>query len=152
MITMDLLVNHLNTFGWQPDRVEDGILLFTFLTEDEEVAFPVTMQIEDNWVRMTVPVFLPQVPEATWPEVARLALLFSNQTRLARYVLLDNGSLAVCTDVYAEDELPYEQFEVALDTLCFLAESTQPRLLAVANGQPDPAEWDEEVLEDNAEG
>ena len=143
MITREQLIQHVTTYGWKPEAAEDNTLLMNFLSDDEAVAFPITMQIEDDWLRMTIPVFLPEVPEETWPDVARLAFLISNENRMARFVMLGNGQLAVCNEVYAREGLAYEQFEVALDTLTYLAEHAQPRLLALLNGQPDPGDWDE---------
>lgn len=150
MITLEQLVDYLTTYGWKPDAVEENTLLVTFLSDDEAAAFPITIQIEDEWVRMTIPVFLPDVPDETWPDVARLAFLISNENRMSRFVMLGNGRLAVCNEIFARDGLPYAQFEVALDTMTYLAEHAQPRLLALLNGQPDPGDWDE--AEEQTEG
>jgi hypothetical protein len=143
MTTLNQLIDHLTTYGWTPSASEENTLLVTFLSDDEAAAFPITIQVEDAWVRMTIPVFLPEAPAETWPEVAQLAFQISNENRMARFVMLGNGQLAVCNELYAPNDLPYEQFEVALDTLTYLAEHAQPRLLALLNGNPDPGDWDE---------
>ena len=153
MMTREQLIEYVSRYGWTPEAAEDNTLLLSFLSDDGAAAFPITLQLEDEWLRMTIPVFLPDVPDETWPDVARLAFLISNENRMARFVMLDNGRLAVCNEVFTRDGLAYEQFEVALDTLTYLAEHAQPRLLALANGQPDPGDWDEaEEAEESAEG
>jgi hypothetical protein len=138
MVTIERLQELLQMYGWRPTSVEHGFLTATFMTEDEAAAFLILIQSEGNWVRLSIPVYLPQATEHDWPALSELALRLNNESHLARFVLAPDRTLQPVADVYAENELDYEPFEVALDTLCYLAESAHPRLLAVAASQPDP--------------
>jgi hypothetical protein len=138
MVTIERLLELVEAYGWRPTSVEENFITVTFMTEDQAAAFLILIQPEGNWVRLSIPVYLPQATEHDWPALSELALQLNYESHLARFVLAPDRTLQPVADIYAETDLDYEAFEVALDTLCYLAETSHPRLLAVAANQPDP--------------
>src|SRR5262245_34624281 len=126
MVTIERLQELVQAYGWRPTSVERNFLTVTFLTEDEVAAFLILIQPEGNWVRLSIPVYLPQATENEWSALAELALELNNAFHLAHFVLAPDRTLQPVADVYAENDLSYDAFEVALDTLCYLAESAHP--------------------------
>src|SRR5688500_6059674 len=123
MVTIERLQELVELYGWRPTSVEHGFLTVTFMTEDQAAAFLILIQPEGNWVRLSIPLYLPQATEHDWPTLSELALHLNNESHLARFALAPDRTLQPVAVVYAENELEYGPFEVALDTLCYLAES-----------------------------
>ncbi|MBK8024167.1 MAG: YbjN domain-containing protein [Chloroflexi bacterium] len=132
-VTMQHLLDWLARYGWQAQTASEEAITLTFVGDDPEIGFPVFMLLEEDWLRINIPLLIPAVPPA-----ALLALRLNDQSRLARLAVDNDEMIAATVDLDVAAELTYETFELALDAVTYLAETASPRLAAVASGLPDP--------------
>jgi hypothetical protein len=132
--TAQQLQHLLAQYGWQPQSISDDVITLTYVGNDDEIGYPMFLLMEENWVRVNVPLLIAAVPS-----VSLLALRLNSEARLARLVVDDDETITAVVDINTENGLTYETFEIAIDAVTYLAETASPRLAAVAQNLPDPA-------------
>lgn len=131
------LENYISRYGWTYERYDEVVVSgLETVNGNCLIAF----QLSPPWLRLSVPVYAPgkDGPAEFYADLLRL----NHGSRMARFALDDDGHVTICIDLHTDPELNYAQFELALDVLGYIAESSMPYVVGLE---------DEDVADDNAE-
>ncbi len=124
-MNMGVLETYLQQYGWAYEKVDEepDVLVTEFVTKSEDLRFLVIIQWAHPWIRLRIPVYAP-LPAPDEQAIFFKRLLQSNYaSRWVFFALDSHERLTLCVDLFAEEDLAYEQFEVALTALAYVAET-----------------------------
>ncbi len=121
-----LIQTFLTRYGWSYEKTESGSLATSFVSANADIGFLIVITVDPPWLRFTIPVYMALPLMDNRAVVAERLLKLNARTRLVRFALHETDQIILCSDLPCMPELAYEQFEVALDTLCYIAETSYP--------------------------
>lgn len=124
------LLAQLEQYGWSADQVDDRVLAAGLLVGEN--SFLVLFQLDEPWLRIVLPALVPGTQADRLPVLMQLALELNHSARLARFAIDDRGQLVLCLDLNIEHGLAYQDLELALDVLTYLADATYERLMSAS--------------------
>lgn len=133
MISSTDLEVYLNRYGWSFQKESEDIFITGFVSESSEENFLLSIQLLPPWLRFSIPFYLPPPTEENWGNLARLLLQLNYNSRQVYFGISDDEGISLITDVYVESGLDYEAFEMAIDLITYVAESSFLPLMSSLN-------------------
>jgi hypothetical protein len=126
----------LTEYGWSCTAESDSVVTSRFLFDETELL--VVVQWATPWLRLSIPHLFanlePNKDAQFWHVISRLNF----EARFVRFALSQQEQLGIYADLYADDgNLPFKQFEVALDAICYFAETAHNQLWALSATRED---------------
>jgi len=127
LVNVSTIQSHFASYGWSCALETELVVTAGFSIGDVDTL--IVVQWADPWIRFSIPHLMPIATEKTTPETLTKLLLLNYETRLARFAISPDGLLGIYADLCVmDDEFTYTDFEVALDSLCYFAETAHNRV------------------------
>ena len=120
---------YLKKYGWEFHQSEDDVILTDFMSEDIEAVFLVVIQLASPWLRLSIPAYLPLQTDKPCLDLCQQILKMNYLSRQVYFALGNSNEFILCTDLYVGSGLVYETFEIALDSLTYVAETAYTPLM-----------------------
>ena len=114
------LQKYLERYGWEYQTLQEETLVTHFDTENDE-RFLITFQAEKPWLRISIPSFLT-LPENVTSDFLTKLLTLNADSRMVKFAI-QNDIIVAMVELYYIETVSYKQFEVALDSLSYIAET-----------------------------
>lgn len=134
-----ILEGYLKTYGWAYQVVEDTPNTLTSGLElSSGTPILIVFQWQAPWLRISAPRFAGMPEGESGGQYAQTLLTMSAQSRLVKFALDSTNRVILCVDLFAQDELPYSDFALALDVLCHYADAAHAALTLAGSQDKQP--------------
>lgn len=117
------LKNYITRYGWSYEQYDQVVVAGL---ETAAGNLLIAFQLSPPWLRLSVPMLAPGNGRSA--DFYTQLLQLNERTRMARFGLSESGDVMACIDLYTQPELPFSQFELALDVLAYVADNALPYL------------------------
>lgn len=118
------LESYLNQYGWSFEKQDENILVTGFISENSEEKFLLIIELLSPWLRFRIPFYLPTPIQPNWDHIAKELLKVNYNSRQVYFGISDDEGIVLITDVFIGLNLSYEAFEVAIDLITYVAETS----------------------------
>ena len=124
MASLTELENYLNQYGWSFERQGENALITGFISESSEEKFLLIIELLPPWLRFRIPFYLPTPIQSNWDYIAKELLKLNYNSRQVYFGISDDEGIVLIIDVFMELDFSYDTFEVAVDLITYVAETS----------------------------
>jgi len=124
MTSLNELESYLNQYGWSFEKQDENILVTGFVSESSDEKFLLIIELLSPWLRFRIPFYLPTPIQSKWDYIAKELLKVNYNSRQVYFGISDDEGIVLMTDIFIGLKLSYEAFEVAIDLITYVAETS----------------------------
>lgn len=129
------ILNYFERYEWAADPFEGNAVLTGFAGETEQ--YTLFVNCTETWVVLAINPLIPEIAVDCLPQLCAYLAELNFHMTLAKLSVSDDGSVVLSVEL-PNRNVSYEQFVVALETLCYYAEEQIEPLRLLAT-EPDAA-------------
>jgi len=118
------LENYLDRYGWNFEKQEENTLITGFISESSKEKFLLIIELLPPWLRFRIPFYLPTPIQSNWDHIAKELLKLNYNSRQVYFGISDDEGIVLITDTFMGLDLTYDAFEVAVDLITYVAETS----------------------------
>ena len=140
MTSLTELESYLNQYGWSFEKQDENILVTGFVSESSDEKFLLIIELLSLWLRFRIPFYLPTPIQSDWDYITRELLKVNYSSRQVYFGISDDEGIVLITDIFIGLNLSYEAFEVAIDLITYVAETSFLPLMSLLDSGYTPEE------------
>lgn len=137
-IKMQDVGNLFTRYGWNYDKLDDQMLLTGFRGKSREF-FEMGARLDNNWLTLSIPDYLPALPDERHEEIYRYLLELNSRVYFVRFALDSEDKVIVMTSIpLGNKKIDFDLFKMAIEMLSYYADDAYSHLYKIITGEEPP--------------